>query len=129
MLESSIYNNSYTAFFPLEGSSVEGLLWISHESMNELWLEDGKHQRHLTTAQQRSLLYNQGASILKVSRDVKGVWKMDTQSEYSRRITGLDSAELTASPRHSGGTPCIPGPRHIGQSGWRNYFMGYSTFM
>jgi secreted PhoX family phosphatase len=92
-------NNSYTVFFPLEGSSVEGLLWIGHESANELWLEDGNQQRHLTTTQQRSLLYNQGASILKVSRNVNGLWKMDTQSEYSRRITGLDAVELTGPAR------------------------------
>ncbi|SFL21192.1 hypothetical protein SAMN03159341_10436 [Paenibacillus sp. 1_12] len=92
-------NNSYTHFFPLEGSRAEGLLWIGHESTNELWLEDGNQQKHLTPAQQRSLLYNQGASIIKVFRNDKGHWKMDTQSEYSRRITGLDAIELTGPAR------------------------------
>ncbi|MEK3910181.1 PhoX family phosphatase [Paenibacillus sp. FSL H7-0331] len=92
-------NNSYTAFFPQDGSRVEGLLWVGHESTNELFLEDGNQQRHLTPAQQRSLLYNQGASILKVFRNDKGLWKMDTKSEYARRITGLDAVELTGPVR------------------------------
>ncbi|MCR8631204.1 PhoX family protein [Paenibacillus radicis (ex Xue et al. 2023)] len=93
------YNNSYTAFFPIEGSNVEGLLWVNHESMNELWLDGIKQNEQLSLMQKQSLLYNQGASVLKVSRNVSGAWKLDTGSDYSRRITGLDSAELTGPAR------------------------------
>ena len=41
------------------------------------------------------LLYVQGGSIIEVKGDKKGGWKMITDSQYARRVTGLTDFELT----------------------------------
>ncbi|WP_338753217.1 PhoX family protein [Bacillus sp. FJAT-52991] len=90
------YNNDFTMFFPINGSDERGLLWVNHEYTSDLWVtgpknKDGKYSKD----QIQKLLYNQGGSIIEVYRDEEGVWKMDTASQYARRISGLTPFQLT----------------------------------
>ncbi|WP_126424737.1 PhoX family protein [Brevibacillus marinus] len=89
------FNNDLTLFFPIEGSSERGLLWVNHEYTNPLFVEGEKQGDKYTAKQIELLLYNQGGSIIQVYRDKDGVWKMDTSSPYARRITGLTPCRLT----------------------------------
>ncbi|MFK2826073.1 DUF839 domain-containing protein [Bacillus sp. B190/17] len=107
------YNNDFTMFFPIKGSNERGLLWVNHEYTSDLWVtgpkdKDGKY----TKAQIEKLLYNQGGSIIEVYRDEEGRWKMDTASQFARRITGMTPFRLTGSARGSkavGNTDVVQG--------------------
>ncbi|TCP54652.1 hypothetical protein EV586_104273 [Tumebacillus sp. BK434] len=90
------YNNDYTAFFPINGrNSDKGLLWVNHEYTNPIWVEGPAGQGGYSADQLKKLLYNQGGSIIEVYRDGDGAWKMDKNSQYARRITGLTPFQLT----------------------------------
>ena len=43
------------------------------------------------------LLYVQGGSIIEVKGDKKGGWKMVTDSQYARRVTGLTPFRINRS--------------------------------
>jgi secreted PhoX family phosphatase len=75
-------------YFPIEGSNNRGLLWVNHEYSSEVFVH-GKKVGKYTKEQIDLMLYNQGGSIIEVYRDELGVWKMDTNSQYARRVTGL----------------------------------------
>ncbi|MFE4430798.1 PhoX family protein [Peribacillus butanolivorans] len=89
------FNNDFTQFFPIDGSSKRGLLWINHEYSSELFVHGKKQADGKYSAKQiETMLYNMGGSIIEVySKD--GSWKMDTNSKYARRITGLTPFKLT----------------------------------
>lgn len=95
------FNNDFTLYFPINGSSQRGLLWINHEYTNPLFVEGEKKDGKYTAAQIEKLLYNQGGSIIEVYLDKDGVWKMDTSSKYARRITGLTPFQLTGPAKGS----------------------------
>ncbi|MFL0363501.1 alkaline phosphatase PhoX [Bacillus sp. PK3_68] len=106
------YNNDFTMFFPIKGSNERGLLWVNHEYTSDLWVtgpqnKDGKY----TKAQIEKMLYNQGGSIIEVYKE-DGTWKMDTTSQFARRITGLTPFRLTGPAKGSkavGGTDVVQG--------------------
>jgi len=89
------FNNDFTVYFPIEGSNTRGLLWVNHEYTNPLFVEGKKVGDKYTKKQIEQLLYNQGGSIIEVYRDKDGTWKMDQDSKYARRITGLTEIKLT----------------------------------
>lgn len=96
------FNNDFTLYFPINDSSTRGLLWVNHEYSSDLFVhgargKDGKY----TKAQIEKMLYNQGGSIIEVYRDKDGSWKMDTNSQYARRITGLTPFALTGPAKGS----------------------------
>lgn len=93
------FNNSYTSFFPIPGSSSEGLLWVNHESVQYPWMLD----RSMAVAweQQKQLLYEQGGSVLHLKKDTFGQWKLVSDSTIARRISGLTPIELTGPVRGS----------------------------
>lgn len=98
------FNPASPCFFPLNdvpanNANVHGVLWVNHESGSSVWVEGTKQSGHYTTDQVHKLLYNLGGSILEVSRDKSGVWRMVGSSPYARRITGLDRFELTGPAR------------------------------
>lgn len=97
------FNPASPCFFPLNDSiskvNIHGILWVNHESGSSVWVEGAKQAGHYTTDQIHKLLYNQGGSILEVSRDKSGVWQMVGNSTYARRITGLDRFEITGPAR------------------------------
>ena len=91
------FNCDFTEYFPIEGSSNRGLLWVNHEYSSDLFVQgkpaglDGKY----TPDQIKQMLYVQGGSIIEVVGDKKGGWKMDATSKYARRVSGLTKFKLT----------------------------------
>lgn len=95
------FNNDFTLYFPIDGDK-RGLLWVNHEYSSDMFVHGAKPASgKYTVAQIQKMLYNQGGSIIEVYRDKEGTWKMDTQSKYARRITGLTSFQLTGPARGS----------------------------
>lgn len=95
------FNNDFTLYFPIDGDK-RGLLWVNHEYSSDLFVhgpsnKDGKYSK----AQIEKMLYTQGGSIIEVYRDQDGSWKMDTNSKYARRITGLTPFQLTGPAKGS----------------------------
>ncbi|MCG1023196.1 PhoX family protein [Sutcliffiella horikoshii] len=88
------FNCDFTLYLPIQGSQ-RGLLLVNHEYTNPLFVE-GPINGDYTPAQIEMLLYNQGLSIIEVYQDpVSKVWKMDTDSKFARRISGLAPFQLT----------------------------------
>lgn len=88
------FNCDFTLYLPIQGSQ-RGLLLVNHEYTNPLYVE-GPINGSYTPAQIETLLYNQGLSIIEVYQDpVSKVWKMDTDSKFARRISGLAPFKLT----------------------------------
>ncbi|WP_034263286.1 PhoX family protein [Bacillus sp. J33] len=95
------FNNDFTLYFPIDGDK-RGLLWVNHEYSSELFVHGAKPANgKYTTSQIEKMLYNQGGSIIEVYRDNDGTWKMDTNSKYARRITGLTPFQLTGPAKGS----------------------------
>lgn len=55
----------------------------------------------MTAEQIKKDLYYQGMSVIEVFRDEKGTWKMDTSSEYARRINGTSKFDITGPAKGS----------------------------
>ncbi|WP_264740241.1 PhoX family protein [Cytobacillus firmus] len=95
------FNNDFTLYFPIDGDK-RGLLWVNHEYSSDLFVHGARPANgKYTAAQIQKMLYNQGGSIIEVYRDKEGTWKMDTDSKYARRITGLTPFQLTGPAKGS----------------------------
>ena len=89
------FNNDFTMYFPIDGSSNRGLLWVNHEYSSDVFVQGSKTNGKYSAQQIDEMLYVQGGSIIEVVGDKKGGWKMDTTSKYARRVTGLTPFALT----------------------------------
>lgn len=95
------FNNDFTLYFPIDGDK-RGLLWVNHEYSSDLFVHGARPANgKYSAAQIQKMLYNQGGSIIEVYRDKEGVWKLDTDSKYARRITGLTPFQLTGPAKGS----------------------------
>ncbi|MCM3090581.1 MULTISPECIES: PhoX family protein [unclassified Cytobacillus] len=95
------FNNDFTLYFPID-KDKRGLLWVNHEYSSDLFVHGARPANgKYTAAQIQKMLYSQGGSIIEVYRDKEGTWKMDTNSKYARRITGLTPFQLTGPARGS----------------------------
>jgi uncharacterized protein len=95
------FNNDFTLYFPID-KDKRGLLWVNHEYSSDLFVHGARAANgKYTAAQIQKMLYNQGGSIIEVYRDKEGTWKMDTNSKYARRITGLTPFQLTGPAKGS----------------------------
>ncbi|MBG9586421.1 PhoX family protein [Cytobacillus firmus] len=95
------FNNDFTLYFPIDNDK-RGLLWVNHEYSSDLFVHGARPANgKYTAAQIQKMLYNQGGSIIEVYRDKEGTWKMDTDSKYARRITGLTPFQLTGPAKGS----------------------------
>lgn len=106
------FNNDFTQYFPIEGSSNRGLLWVNHEYSSDIFVQ-GKPtgvNGTYSAKQIEQMLYVQGGSIIEVIGDKKGGWKMDTTSKYARRVSGLTMFDVTGSAK---GTAAIGGATQI----------------
>ena len=96
------FNNDFTEYFPIDGSSNRGLLWVNHEYSSDVFVQGKPDANGKYSAKQiEQMLYVQGGSIIEVVGDKKGGWKMDTTSKYARRVTGLTPFELTGPAKGS----------------------------
>ena len=91
-------------FFPLNGSSKEGLLCINHEYIDQTALHpdgateaDGKRP----TEEVRKEINAHGVSVVHI-RLVDGVWEVVTDSSYNRRITSATEMDVTGPVADSG---------------------------
>lgn len=95
------FNNDFTLYFPID-KDKRGLLWVNHEYSSDLFVHGARPSNGKYTAEQiQEMLYNQGGSIIEVYCDKEGTWKMDTDSKYARRITGLTPFQLTGPAKGS----------------------------
>ncbi len=95
------FNNDFTLYFPIDGDK-RGLLWVNHEYSSDLFVHGARPANgKYSAAQIQKMLYNQGGSIIEVYRDKEGTWKLDTNSKYARRITGLTPFQLTGPAKGS----------------------------
>ncbi|MGM0778361.1 MAG: PhoX family protein [Bacillota bacterium] len=95
------FNNDFTLYFPIDGDK-RGLLWVNHEYSSDLFVHGTRPANGKYSAGQiQKMLYNQGGSIIEVYRDKEGTWKLDTNSKYARRITGLTPFQLTGPAKGS----------------------------
>ncbi|MBG9793283.1 hypothetical protein ABD76_12460 [Paenibacillus dendritiformis] len=95
------FNCDFTLYFPIDGSSEHGLLWVNHEYSSDVFVHGPKKGDSYTAKQIRQMLYVQGGSIIEVQRDKQGAWSMMPDSRYARRITGLTPFDLTGPARGS----------------------------
>ncbi|MEH6991083.1 PhoX family protein [Cytobacillus firmus] len=95
------FNNDFTLYFPIDGDK-RGLLWVNHEYSSDLFVHGARPANgKYSAAQIQKMLYSQGGSIIEVYRDKEGTWKLDTDSKYARRITGLTPFQLTGPAKGS----------------------------
>ena len=109
------FNCDFTQYFPIDGSSNHGLLWVNHEYSSDVFVTGAPANGKAYSKEQiEKLLYVQGGSIIEVKGDKKGGWKMVTDSKYARRVSGLAPFELT------GPANVIAGPKE----GLQHYVQG-----
>ncbi len=90
------YNNDYVGFVPLpfgETSSDRGLLCVNHEYTNANLMFAGFTSTDNATREQIDVsLAAHGGSIIEITRNANGKWKVVEASPYNRRLTMLDTA-------------------------------------
>jgi hypothetical protein len=92
------YNNDYLAFFPIEGSSDEGILFVNHEYPGPFFMNGykptgveqpgGSASHNKSTADIREERKSVGNSFLHIARGTDGIWGIVEGSEFNRRIYG-----------------------------------------
>lgn len=87
------YHNGFTCFFPINDSSVHGLLWVSHATSP--FNTQPASTINKFSGDLKKSLYDHGGSIIEVFRDETGKWKIHEDSMLARRITGTDIFEIT----------------------------------
>lgn len=84
------YNNDFLAFFPLEGTADEGLLFVNHEYPAPFFQHGVTRAADKSAAQIALEQESVGNSVLHVKKDGEGLWQVVSPSPYNRRITGVD---------------------------------------
>ncbi|MDA0193931.1 MAG: DUF839 domain-containing protein [Bacteroidetes bacterium] len=85
-------HNDYTAFYPLDDSGNDGLLWVNHENVSSLLVSgyQGSRSGVEKTLEQVNLeMEAVGGSIIRVRKNSQGKWEMIKNDPYNRRIHGL----------------------------------------
>lgn len=96
------FNNDFTCFLPIKGSSEHGLLWVNHEYLGELeyyvngydYLNADPDDNKRTPDQIEKYLYALGGSVIEIKKE-NGTWKLVADSKYGRRVSGLTKHVLT----------------------------------
>jgi uncharacterized protein len=86
------FNNDFLQFFPIEGKSNEGVLWVNHEYTSPLFIQ--KKNIDLKAKRIKSEVLEEmktvGGSLVHLKKDSStGKWKALKKSEFNRRVTGL----------------------------------------
>jgi uncharacterized protein len=94
------FNCDLTVYFPINGSSEHGLLWVNHE-----YTGNGKiflYPENTPEAEKHKIeQYNLGGSVIEIKKE-KGKWVLDKKSKYARRITANTPMDLTGPARGDG---------------------------
>jgi secreted PhoX family phosphatase len=118
------YNNDFLAYFPLEGSSDEGILFANHEYPDPFFMhgykvtgveQPGGSAKHTKSVQDIAVeKEGVGNSILHIKRDqTTGKWFVVEGSPYNRRIYGDAptiplTGPLAGAAGSGAGTPADP---------------------
>ena len=94
------FNNDYTCFIPFnDDDPKDGLLWVNHEYVNQLFVSDFDYRAfdnpkaHRTKAQVDKEMYNVGGSIIRIKEE-NGVWQVVQNDPHNRRITAQTDIAL-----------------------------------
>ncbi|APZ47408.1 alkaline phosphatase [Polaribacter reichenbachii] len=94
------FNNDYTCFIPFdENNPKDGLLWVNHEYVNQLFVSDFDYRAfdnpkaHRTKAQVDKEMYNVGGSIIRIKEE-NGIWQVVQNDPHNRRITAQTDIAL-----------------------------------
>jgi len=109
------YNNDYTAFLPLRGSSDDGYLWVNHEyvgfPMSKVTPEAPSDLAPFPTTDRAVLgidlsvknrdtlgefLYNLGGSIVRITKQANGRFGAIAGDSLNRRIHGLSGLGINS---------------------------------
>ncbi len=92
-------NNDFTACLMDRPESLEGTLWVNHESPDQNLLHEGAHLKNRTMAQVVIEQKSVGGSLLKIRRTSPSApWVVDTKSGTNRRLTGETSIPFEGGP-------------------------------
>ncbi len=96
------FNSDFTQYFPINGSSNHGLLWVNHEYSSDVFVQGAPDENGKYSAKQiEKMLYVQGGSIIEVKGDKKGGWKLVSDSTIARRVSGLTPFAVTGPAKGS----------------------------
>lgn len=102
------YNCDLTVFFPIDGSSRHGLMWVNHEYIGD----DGifLYSKDTSEAEKHRIeQYNLGGSVIEIKK-VNGKWQLLKESKYARRITANTMMDLTGAAK---GDAAIGGVKEV----------------
>ncbi len=93
-------NHDGIHFFPINGSSSEGLLVLNHEYTTAedgdyIWLFGAKGTQPWTADKAAKAMNAHGVSIIHIARNGGGKWEIRLDSRYNRRITASTEMDLT----------------------------------
>lgn len=81
------FNNDYLAFLPLQKNNLyDGLLWVNHEYIDQLFISNFKAGDTKTVEQVKKEQYEVGGSIIRIKK-VDNTWQLVKNDPYNRRIT------------------------------------------
>lgn len=94
------FNNDFTCFIPFdENNPKDGLLWVNHEYVNQLFVsgfDKSKYENpleHRTIEQVDKEMYHVGGSIVRI-KEKNGVWSVVKNDSHNRRITAKTPIKL-----------------------------------
>ncbi|NYT83062.1 PhoX family phosphatase [Alcaligenaceae bacterium] len=93
-------NHDGIHFFPIDGSSNEGLLVMNHEyttvdKNRYVWLFGAAGGEALNADKAAKAMNAHGVSVMHIARNATGKWEIKLDSRYNRRITAQSPMELT----------------------------------
>ena len=94
-------NHDGIHFFPINGSSSEGLLVMNHEYTTTsgvgvyTWLFGAGDSGPMTVERAEKAMNAHGVSVIHIVRDSAGKWSIKLDSVYNRRITASTPMDLT----------------------------------
>ncbi|RTZ48255.1 PhoX family phosphatase [Candidimonas sp. SYP-B2681] len=93
-------NHDGIHFFPINGSSTEGLLVMNHEYATVkdgtyAWLFGANGTEPWTADKADKAMNAHGVSVIHIARSGAGKWEIKLDSRYNRRITASTEIELT----------------------------------
>ena len=107
------FNNDFTCFIPLDKDNPkDGLLWVNHEYVNQLFVSDFDYRKYDRPAEHRNQeqvdkeMYAVGGSIVRV-REENGRWSIVKNDPHNRRITAQTPIALNWDSPVEGKTTAI----------------------
>lgn len=102
------FNNDYTAFFPIDGNPLDGLLWVNHEEVLSGYFSSPRDPADKSRQDVEREMLEVGGSIIRI-RMSDGHWRLVPDDRYNRRIDAttpipIGSAEAVAGAREAIGT-------------------------